>query len=97
VAISGSEIGKFDKGSHTKPKTSLIKTKKWERKKGVKKGAGSEALSTGLGKRPLVEATIVEDDPMELCRGETKRKMSTKRECAKILEGVLDNQHLLSQ
>jgi hypothetical protein len=97
VSISGAEIGKFDKGSHTKPKNSLIKTKKWARKKGVKKGAGAEPLAAELGKRLLVATATEEDDPMKLCRGEPKRRMSSKGDNAKKPEGVLDDQHLLPQ
>ncbi|PNX59228.1 hypothetical protein L195_g059585, partial [Trifolium pratense] len=70
VAISKPELGKFDKGSNTKPKADVKPTKKWTRRKGTKKGKTSAPTVAELGKRQLVEVTIVEGEPMELGGGD---------------------------
>lgn len=69
VAISVPILGKLDKGSHTKPKPIQKDTKKWSRKKGVKKVKATATLATELGKRQLIEVNIVEGDPWNCVEG----------------------------
>jgi len=97
VAISNFVIGKDDKVSRTKPSTIQKPTKKWKRKKGSKKGANPEALATELGKRQLIDVAVMEGDPMDLCKGDQRRKLTTDGAGTKLPKGVLDDQHLLSQ
>jgi hypothetical protein len=52
---------------------------------------------TELGKRQLVEVPIEEGDPMELCGGDPKRRITNDLTCANLPEGVLEDQHLLPQ
>ncbi|PNY16581.1 cysteine desulfurase mitochondrial-like [Trifolium pratense] len=97
VVISKSELGKFDKGSNTKPKPVPKPRKKWTRRAGTKKGKTSDNVVAELGKRQLAEVTIVEEEAMELCGGDPKRRLTTDVTCENLLEGVLEDQHLLNQ
>jgi hypothetical protein len=98
VVITPQGLNQNDKGSNTKSKTTIKPTKKWVRKKGAKKGKTKEnQLVAELGKRQLVEVTISEGDPMDLCRVEQKRRITDEKVCSQLPEGVLDDQHLLPQ
>lgn len=85
VAISVPILGKFDKGSNTKPKPIQKDTKKWSRKKGVKNVKATTTLATELGNRQLIEVNIVEGDPMELCGGEQRRRLNADGSLIDIL------------
>jgi hypothetical protein len=98
VVITPQGLNQNDKGSNTKSTTTIKPTKKWVRKKGAKKGKTKEnQLVAELGKRQLVEVTISEGDPMDLCRVEQKRRITDEKVCSQLPEGVLDDQHLLPQ
>ncbi|MCH88312.1 zinc CCHC-type-like protein, partial [Trifolium medium] len=98
VAISTPILGQFDKGSNTKPKSAVTVKKKWARKNTTRKPKiQKEVIVAELGKRNLVEVTIAEGDPMELCGGEQKRRHTVKKVVSIVPEGVLVDQHLLSQ
>jgi hypothetical protein len=97
VTISIPNLGQFDKGSNTKTKSTSKPKKKWARRSTTRKPKQQEEeLVAELGKRHLIEVTIAEGDPMELCGGEQKRRHTGKEVVSIVPEGVLDDQHLLS-
>lgn len=82
----------------SKNKSPTKPAKKWSRKKGDRKGEKIEhQLVKELGKRQLVDVTISEGDPMDLCGGEYKRRLTVETKSLQSPEGVLDDQHLLPQ
>lgn len=97
VAISKADQIHLDKGSQAKPEPVQKLTKKWTRKKGVRKPKSNETLVVELGKRTLVDVSITEGDPMVLSGGEQKRRLIGEVTASKLPKGVLDGQHLLKQ
>lgn len=100
VEIAPQGLQYTDKGSPTKSETKPPNkpTKKWSRKKATRSGKQLEKhLVKELGKRQLVEVTISQGDPMDLCREEQKRRLTVDTVSMQLPEGVLDDQHLLPQ
>lgn len=97
VAISVPELGKLDKGSRTKPKPNAKPGKTWVRQKVGKKTKGKEQTTTEGRKRQLVDVVISVGEPTDLSGEGQKRKLNGADVSCQIPEGVLDDQHLLSQ
>ncbi|KAK2436130.1 Ta11 non-LTR retrotransposon [Trifolium repens] len=97
VEISKPTLDGIDKESNTKKnvktKNSSKQTRKWVRNKSTRKSPSKDLLIAELGKRQLVEVTISEEVPMDVCRVEKKLKNKGEKINLQKPEGVLDDQH----
>jgi hypothetical protein len=97
VEISKPTLDGIDKESNTKQnvktKNSSKQTRKWVRNKLTRKSPSKDLLIAELGKRQLVEVTISEEVPMDVCRVQKKLKNKEEKINLQKLEGVLDDQH----
>jgi hypothetical protein len=78
VEISKPTLDGIDKESNTKQnvktKNSSKQTRKWVRNKSTRNSPSKDLLIAELGKRQLVEVTISEEVPMDVCRVQKKLK-----------------------
>ncbi|XP_045821710.1 uncharacterized protein LOC123914553 [Trifolium pratense] len=97
VAISKLALCGIDKESNTKlkvkSKNSSKPNRKWVRSKGTRKSPSKDLLIAELGKRQLVEVSISEEVPLEVCRMGKKLKSKGVSINLQKPEGVLDDQH----
>jgi hypothetical protein len=97
VEISKPTLDGIDKESNTKQnfktKNSSKQTRKLVRNKSTRNSPSKDLLIAELGKRQLVEVTISEEVPMDVCRVQKKLKNKEEKINLQKLEGVLDDQH----